>query len=133
MWRIRTADGGWGETCVSYVDPTLRGQGESTPSQTSWALIALLAAGEARHESVERGIEFLLERQRSDGTWDEPQFTGCGFPGYGPGERPESYEPIDGPNSQGPELSSAFMIKYHLYRNYFPLWALGRYEQALKR
>ena len=121
-------DGGWGETCISYPDPTLRGQGESTPSQTSWALIALIAAGEAGHESVRRGVEFLLQRQQDDGTWDEPQFTGCGFPGYGPGDRPGKYEPLDGPNSQGPELSAAFMINYHLYRNYFPLWALGRYE-----
>ena len=124
-------DGGWGETCVSYVDPSLRGQGESTPSQTSWALIALIAAGEALSESVRRGVEFLLRRQQDDGTWDEPQFTGCGFPGYGPGNQPETYEPLDGPNSQGPELSAAFMINYHLYRNYFPLWALGRYAQAL--
>ena len=124
-------DGGWGETCVSYPDPSLRGQGESTPSQTSWALIALIAAGEALSESVRRGVEFLLQRQQDDGTWDEPQFTGCGFPGYGPGNQPERYEPLDDPNSQGPELSAAFMINYHLYRNYFPLWALGRYAQAL--
>ena len=124
-------DGGWGETCVSYPDPSLRGQGESTPSQTSWALIALIAAGEALSEPVRRGVEFLLRRQQDDGTWDEPQFTGCGFPGYGPGNQPERYEPLDDPNSQGPELSAAFMINYHLYRNYFPLWALGRYAQAL--
>ncbi len=124
-------DGGWGETCVSYPDPSLRGQGESTPSQTSWALIALIAAGEALSESVWRGVEFLLRRQQADGTWDEPQFTGCGFPGYGPGNQPERYEPLGDPNSQGPELSAAFMINYHLYRNYFPLWALGRYAQAL--
>ena len=127
----QNTDGGWGETCVSYVDPSLRGQGESTPSQTSWALIALMAAGETRHEPVTRGVEFLLGRQRADGTWDEPQFTGCGFPGYGPGERPDKFEPLDGDNSQGPELSAAFMIKYHLYSNYFPLWALGRYERLL--
>ncbi len=120
-------DGGWGETCVSYVDHTLRGQGESTPSQTSWALVALIAAGEASHESVERGVEFLLARQRDDGGWDEPQFTGCGFPGYGPGDRPDEYKSPDGLNSQGAELSAAFLINYHLYRNYFPLWALGRY------
>ena len=124
-------DGGWGETCVSYPDPSLRGQGESTPSQTSWALIALIAAGEALSEPARRGVEFLLQRQQDDGTWDEPQFTGCGFPGYGPGNQPERYEPLDDPNSQGPELSAAFMINYHLYRNYFPLWALGRYAQAL--
>ena len=124
-------DGGWGETCVSYPDPSLRGQGESTPSQTSWALIALIAAGEALSDPARRGVEFLLQRQRDDGTWDEPQFTGCGFPGYGPGNQPERYEPLDDPNSQGPELSAAFMINYHLYRNYFPLWALGRYAQVV--
>ncbi|MCY4625613.1 MAG: squalene--hopene cyclase [Chloroflexi bacterium] len=124
-------DGGWGETCLSYADPSLRGQGDSTPSQTSWALIALMAAGEAGHDAVRRGIAFLLERQRPDGTWDEPQFTGCGFPGYGPGDRPERLAPLDGPNSQGPELSAAFMINYALYRNYFPLWALGRYARTL--
>ena len=95
-------DGGWGETCISYPDPTLRGQGESTPSQTSWALIALIAAGEAGHESVRRGVEFLLQRQQDDGTWDEPQFTGCGFPGYGPGDRPGKYEPLDGRTHRAP-------------------------------
>ena len=123
-------DGGWGETCASYVDPSLRGQGVSTPSQTSWALISLMAAGEREHASVERGVAFLLERQKADGTWDEPEFTGCGFPGYGPGDRPESYEALNGADSQGPELGAAFMINYHLYRNYFPLWALGRYARA---
>ena len=131
LFAHQNPDGGWGETCVSYPDPSLRGQGESTPSQTSWALIALIAAGEVGHESVQRGVEFLLQGQQEDGTWDEPQFTGCGFPGYGPGDQPERYEPLDAPNSQGPELSAAFMINYHLYRNYFPLWALGRYAQAL--
>ncbi|MDE2938284.1 MAG: squalene--hopene cyclase [Chloroflexota bacterium] len=125
-------DGGWGETCASYVNPGLRGQGESTPSQTSWALIALIAAGEVRHNAVGRGVDFLIERQRADGTWDEPQFTGCGFPGYGPGDRPMNFAPFDDDNGQGPELGAAFMINYHLYRNYFPLWALGRYEQAMR-
>ena len=122
----QNADGGWGETCASYVDPTLRGRGESAASQTSWALIALIAAGETEGEAVRRGVEFLLDRQRVDGEWDEPQFTGCGFPGYGPGDRPGERKPS---NAQGAELSAAFMIKYHLYRNYFPLWALGRYAE----
>ena len=125
-------DGGWGETCASYVNPSLRGQGESTPSQTSWALLALLSAGEVSHDAVCRGVDFLIERQRKDGTWDEPQFTGCGFPGYGPGDRPDNTGPVDGSDGQGPELGAAFMIKYDLYRNYFPLWALGRYEQMLR-
>ena len=122
----RNADGGWGESCASYVDPSLRGRGESSASQTSWALIALIAAGETESEAVRGGVEFLLDRQREDGEWDEPQFTGCGFPGYGPGDRPSARKPA---NAQGPELSAAFMIKYHLYRNYFPLWALGRYAE----
>ena len=122
----QNADGGWGETCASYVDPALRGRGDSTASQTSWALIALIAAGEAATSPVTRGIEFLLETQRSDGTWDEPQFTGCGFPGYGHGDRPKRYRPQSG-GLQGMEMGAAFMINYHLYRNYFPLWALGRY------
>ena len=67
--------------------------------------MALIAAGKAGHEAVERGIAHLVERQRADGTWDEPQFTGTGFP-------------------------SDFMINYHLYRHYFPLMALGRYQRA---
>ncbi|MDE2970050.1 MAG: squalene--hopene cyclase [Chloroflexota bacterium] len=124
-------DGGWGETCASYADPRFRGRGESTPSQTSWALIALMAAGERESDAVRRGIAFLIERQREDGTWDEPQFTGCGFPGYGPGDRPDRYESPGGPHEQGPELGAAFMINYALYRNYFPLWALGRYARGL--
>lgn len=106
-WLIRhqLPDGGWGESCDSYADPSLRGAGPSTPSQTAWALMALLAAGEAEHDAVSRGVGYLIARQRSDGSWDEAQFTGTGFP-------------------------SDFMINYHLYRHYFPLMALGRYEQA---
>ncbi len=106
-WLIRhqLPDGGWGESCDTYADPALRGAGPSTPSQTAWALMALLAAGEVEHDAVSRGIDCLIRRQRSDGTWDEDHFTGTGFP-------------------------SDFMINYHLYRHYFPLMALGRYEQA---
>ena len=126
-------DDGWGESCASYVDHSLRGQGESTPSQTAWALVALIAAGEIEHESVRRGIAFLLDRQRDDGTWDEPQFTGCGFPGYGAGNPPDQYERTGAPRRQGREMGAAFMLKYHLYRNYFPLWALGRYARKAAR
>ncbi len=128
----QNADGGWGETCLSYVDPSLRGQGASTASQTSWALVGLIAAGEAESDSARRGVEFLLARERPDGGWDEPQFTGCGFPGYGPGYKPQEERPVDAENSQGAELGAAFMINYHLYRNYFPLWALGRYLQTIE-
>ncbi len=124
-------DGGWGESCASYVDPSLRGSGESTASQTAWALISLLAAGEADHTATQRGLAYLVSTQREDGTWDEPQFTGCGFPGYGIGEQPRRYLRAGDPTWQGVELGAGFMINYHLYRNYFPLWALGRYLQLV--
>jgi squalene-hopene/tetraprenyl-beta-curcumene cyclase len=100
--------GGWGETPGSYDDPSLRGQGEPTASQTSWALMGLLAAGEVDSSTVERGIRYLLDTQRDDGTWDEPWFTGTGFP-------------------------RVFYLKYHLYRVYFPLMALARYERYCHR
>ncbi len=93
-------DGGWGEDARSYDDPAWIGRGESTPSQTAWALLALHAAGE-RSASVTRGIDWLVAAQRDDGGWDEPQFTGTGFP-------------------------SDFYINYHLYRLVFPIMALGR-------
>ena len=106
LFRHQLEDGGWGESSDTYADPSLRGQGPSTASQTAWALMALIAAGEAESEAVARGVRYLIDMQRDDGTWDEPQFTGTGFP-------------------------TDFMINYHLYRHYFPLMALGRYEQAL--
>jgi len=96
------ADGGWGEDLRSYEDPVWRGRGEPTPSQTAWALLALLAAGE-RGAVVDDGVAWLLRRQRPDGGWDEPQYTGTGFPGD-------------------------FYINYHLYRLVFPIMALGRYR-----
>ncbi|MEV1174315.1 hypothetical protein [Nonomuraea sp. NPDC049784] len=97
----RGGDGGWGEDLRSYRDAAWIGRGASTPSQTAWALLALLAAGE-RSPAVEGGVRWLVERQRPDGTWDEPYFTGTGFPGD-------------------------FYINYHLYRLVFPISALGRY------
>jgi len=102
----QNADGGWGETCRSYEDPTLCGTGVSTASQTAWALMGLLAAGEVRHPSVARGVDFLLRTQTPEGSWYEPEFTGTGFPKY-------------------------FFIKYHMYQDYFPLMALARYRQHL--
>jgi len=96
-------DGGWGETCESYHDRNLAGIGESTASQTGWALLALLAAGEVHSATVVRGIQHLISTQKRDGTWDETQYTGTGFPKF-------------------------FMIKYHIYRNCFPLMALGSYR-----
>jgi squalene-hopene/tetraprenyl-beta-curcumene cyclase len=95
-------DGGWGEDLRSYDDPALAGRGTSTASQTAWALLALLAAGERDSEATERGVGWLAGTQRADGSWDEPQYTGTGFPGD-------------------------FYINYHLYRLAFPISALGRY------
>jgi squalene-hopene/tetraprenyl-beta-curcumene cyclase len=101
---VQQASGGWGETPASYDDPTLRGQGPETASQTAWALMALMAAGETQSASVRRGVAYLLDTQNPDGTWDEPWWTGTGFP-------------------------RVFYLKYHLYRIYWPLMALGRYER----
>lgn len=102
----QNSDGGWGESCASYDDPAARGTGKSTPSQTAWALLALLAAGELHSRSTERGVRYLIAMQGRDGAWDEPEFTGTGFP-------------------------RDFMLNYHLYRQYWPLWALGRYRRML--
>lgn len=124
-------DGGWGESCSSYVDAEFRGRGPSTASQTAWALMALIAAGECSNRSTEKGIEYLLRNQESDGTWDEPYFTGTGFPGYGVGQALPDYLHPNDPGYQGNELSAGFMINYHMYRIYWPLTALGRYRRHL--
>ncbi|MFJ4807779.1 squalene--hopene cyclase [Streptomyces longwoodensis] len=101
--RVQNDDGGWGEDLRSYQDPgRWSGRGASTASQTAWALLALLAAGERESRAVERGVAWLARTQREDGSWDEPYFTGTGFPWD-------------------------FSINYHLYRQVFPLTALGRY------
>ncbi len=93
-------DGGWGEDPRSYDDPKWIGRGPSTASQTAWALLALHAAGE-RSPALARGLAWLVSTQRADGSWDEPQYTGTGFP-------------------------SDYYINYHLYRLTFPVMALGR-------
>lgn len=100
-------DGGWGEVCESYSDRSLMGCGPSTPSQTGWALLSLFTSGEVRSKAASRGVEYLIAAQKPDGTWDEDAFTGTGFPRF-------------------------FMIKYHIYRNCFPLTALGRYRRLLR-
>jgi squalene-hopene/tetraprenyl-beta-curcumene cyclase len=98
-------DGGWGEDLRSYRDPSWIGRGESTASQTAWALLGLLAAGGREGRAVERGVAWLAATQTPEGTWDEPWYTGTGFPGD-------------------------FYINYHLYRLVFPVQALGRYVRG---
>jgi squalene-hopene/tetraprenyl-beta-curcumene cyclase len=98
--------GGWGESADSYADPRLRGQGPPTASQTAWAVMGLVAAGFQRHPAVLRGIQYLIERQNGDGTWDEPEFTGTGFP-------------------------QVFYLRYHYYRIYFPLMAMSRWRASI--
>jgi squalene-hopene/tetraprenyl-beta-curcumene cyclase len=103
----QNADGGWGEPCDSYKEPQSVCSGPSTASQTAWAVLSLMAAGEHGSDAVFRGIQFLLDRQTPEGTWEEQEFTGTGFPKF-------------------------FMIRYHNYRNCFPLLALGNYLRYLK-
>jgi len=118
-------DGGWGETCASYMDDLLRGKGESTASQTGWALMALLAMDTHEYDgAIKRGLTYLIDNQR-DGTWNEPQYTGTGFPVYGLGSR-VSLNKAASRLDQGAELARGFMINYNLYRHYFPMMALGR-------
>jgi len=103
------------------------GRGTATASQTAWAVMALLAANRAQDaEAIERGCAFLIERQ-TGGTWDEPEFTGTGFPGYGVGQTIRLDDPMLTERlMQGPELARAFMLRYGMYRHYFPMMALGR-------
>jgi squalene-hopene/tetraprenyl-beta-curcumene cyclase len=126
-------DGGWGETCASYMDDSLRGRGPSTASQTAWALIALLAARRRDYDrAIRRGVGFLISTQRADGTWNEPYYTGTGFPGYGFGARMDFRDARTRARiAQGTELQRGFMINYNLYRHYFPLMALGRARRYL--
>jgi squalene-hopene/tetraprenyl-beta-curcumene cyclase len=108
LQKVQQPSGGWGETCRSYDDPSLAGQGTPTASQTAWALLALLAAGEHETDTVRAGIDYLLATQGEEGNWREDLFTGTGFP-------------------------KVFYLKYHLYRLYFPLMALARYEKAISQ
>jgi squalene-hopene/tetraprenyl-beta-curcumene cyclase len=99
---VQNGDGGWGENCRSYEDPArFKAKGVSTPSQTSWALLGLFAADQGGSKAAQEGVTYLLQTQREDGTWDEEQFTGTGFP-------------------------RVFYLRYHLYRHCFPLWTLGQ-------
>ncbi|HUJ94277.1 MAG TPA: squalene--hopene cyclase [Terriglobales bacterium] len=103
---VQNADGGWGESPASYDDPNAKGVGPSTPSQTAWAIMGLLAASDTRSDSVARGVAYLLRTQRKDGSWDEPHYTGTGFP-------------------------RVFYLMYHMYRQYFPLIALTTYKKIM--
>jgi squalene-hopene/tetraprenyl-beta-curcumene cyclase len=128
-WLVaqQNEDGGWGESCASYMDPTQIGRGVSTASQTAWAVIGLVAVSATNYaEPIKRGTAFILASQQ-DGTWNELQYTGTGFPGYGVGAR-LALDDSDLSNrlQQGKELQRGFMINYNLYRHYFPLVALGR-------
>jgi len=126
-------DGGWGESCASYADPALRGRGKSTPSQTAWALLALIAAARAGAEAARRGVEHLIRAQEADGSWEEREYTATGFPGYGEGARRFRTATGDSDKLLPTELPSGFMIKYHSYRLCWPLLALGRYRATLTR
>ncbi len=99
-------DSGWGESCETYEHPQSKLPITSTPTQTAWAVMALIEGGKVHSSAVQRGIRFLVERQQADGTWVEEEYTGTGFPKH-------------------------FYINYHLYRNYFPLMALARYRSAV--
>jgi len=114
---VQNPDGGWGETCGSYDDANTRGIGPSTPSQTAWALLGLLAAGDDRSDSIAKGIRWLLTRQQPNGNWEESTgegirrqalYTGTGFP-------------------------RVFYLAYTIYRDYFPLLALTSYKRAMER
>ncbi len=128
-WLIgrQQSDGGWGESCASYMNHASAGRGATTASQTAWALMGLLAANrEKDRDAIERGCLYLIETQKQ-GTWDEPYYTGTGFPGYGVGQTIRLTDPnLPKKLMQGPELSRAFMLRYGMYRHYFPLMALGR-------
>jgi squalene-hopene/tetraprenyl-beta-curcumene cyclase len=105
---VQQPGGGWGETCLSYDDPSYMGQGDPTPSQTAWAVLGLVAAGRAGGEAARRGIHYLLETQKPDGTWFDETYTGTGFP-------------------------RVFYLRYHLYPISFSMMAISRYNTAAGR
>jgi len=108
LLRFQQADGGWGEDGATYATEKRNLCKESTASQTAWALLGLMAAGEAEHPAVARGVAYLLERQNAEGLWDEPWYTAVGFP-------------------------RVFYLRYHGYRAFFPLQALARYRNLVVR
>jgi squalene-hopene/tetraprenyl-beta-curcumene cyclase len=108
LLRTQRSDGGWGEDGGTYWTDRIGLAKESTASQTAWAVLGLMAAGEAAHPAVERGIAFLLANRNAEGLWDEPWFTAVGFP-------------------------RVFYLRYHGYRAFFPLFALARYRNLVER
>jgi len=106
--QVQKADGSFGESLGSYEFPSTKGQGNSTPSQTAWGLIGLLAGTDPNDPAIGRAACYLVQQQNSDGSWSEDDFTGTGFPGV-------------------------FYLKYHLYKNSFPVYALARYRNQAKR
>jgi squalene-hopene/tetraprenyl-beta-curcumene cyclase len=109
QWLLRhqNSDGGWGETCLTYDQPSEKGRGMSTASQTAWGVMGLISAGYLGNPAIEQGIDFLIRTQTEEGTWEEKQWTGTGFP-------------------------RVFYLRYHMYRHAFPLWALGMYVWYMK-
>jgi squalene-hopene/tetraprenyl-beta-curcumene cyclase len=104
LYEKQQADGGWGESGASYWTDQPKGEGvPSTPAQTAWALLALMAAGEVDNAAVAKGVQHLIDTQKSDGTWKEDYYTAVGFP-------------------------RVFYLSYHGYKAFFPLWALARYK-----
>ncbi|HMD43357.1 MAG TPA: squalene--hopene cyclase [Candidatus Acidoferrum sp.] len=106
--QVQKADGSFGESLASYELPSTKGQGNSTPSQTAWGLIGLLAGADQNDPAIGKAASYLVQQQNTDGSWSESDFTGTGFPGV-------------------------FYLKYHLYKNSFPVYALARYLNQAKR
>jgi squalene-hopene/tetraprenyl-beta-curcumene cyclase len=102
---VQKGDGSFGESCASYEDPSQKGIGESTASQTAWGVMGLLAGAGANDPAVKKGIDWLIAQQAGHGGWHEEPYTGTGFP-------------------------KVFYLRYHLYRHYFPLMALGRFRMS---
>ena len=105
---VQKVDGSFGESLLSYDVASTKGQGTSTASQTAWGLIGLLASAGTEDPAVAKAVNYLVHRQQADGSWSEPEFTGTGFPGV-------------------------FYLKYHLYRNSFPVYALARYSNQSRK
>jgi squalene-hopene/tetraprenyl-beta-curcumene cyclase len=106
-WLVehQNADGGWGESIASYDDLDRKGVGRSTPSQTAWGLMGLIAANQVDSQAARRGLRYLIDGQDAAGTWREDSWTGTGFP-------------------------KVFYLNYALYRHHFPLMALAQYRSA---